>query len=165
MFFVFLDHNFLSGSQEEWWLQTMAVSSPGQAAGHYFWAFEGLAPCSNVSQQCFECVLSPLLAPAPLFVPCPWYQEPGTLPSLVPYRLTCTSLVFLFCCFYSVIVKDIPTWIQSGCGKTLKFSSHKQQSSPLLWLENSLVNHQRWSHSLRQFVQTYYCCVIRNLSL
>lgn len=146
MFFVFLDHNFPSGSQEECWLlsqlHTNKVSVPAldEPAHHrtLFWAFGGvwhfaqryLSSAPNAYSHLFwrQYVFQ-------FFGPCPWYHEPPRppLPSFVPHRLTSTSLIFLFCCCFSVIVRGLQQKHNLDVvklKKKLKFSRQQQQSSP-----------------------------------
>lgn len=143
MFFVFLDHNFPSGSQEEAgsypsYIQTKSVFQPWTSqliAGHYFEHLGGfgtlLKGTSAVLQMCTRTSSGASTSSSFLAL------VPGTtnppLPSFVPHRLTSTSLIFLFCCCFSVIVSGIQQKYNLDVvklTKKLKFSRHKQQSSP-----------------------------------
>lgn len=94
------------------YIQTKAVSSPAPATSSSqhtilsIWGFGTLLKgtsavlrmCTRTSSGASTSSNFLSLVPGTKYAP---------LPSLVPYRLTCTSLIFLFCCRYSVIVRGI----------------------------------------------------------
>lgn len=98
---------------------------------------------------------------------------PGTtnppLPSFVPHRLTSTSLIFLFCCCFSVIVRGIQQKYNLDVVKLKKIKILQTQTTKLPCCCGGTTTNPVWwisrDGSMRQFVRTCHCCVIRDVPL
>lgn len=126
---VFLDPDFPSGHRKSpgahpSYKQTEAESNPGRATSSSqatvlsIWGVGTLLKSTSAVLQMWIQTSSGASTSSNFLSLVSGTKNPPR-PSLVPYRLTCTSLILLFSCHYSVIVRN-SAWIQSGCGKTLK---------------------------------------------